>query len=102
MPAYLAHARAIATELAGIHGVEVIPDPPQTPMMHLHLRTTEADLTAGIRRLATDRGLWAFGGSMALDTPGVRGLELTVGDATLHFTPSDVAEVVRELLPRRS
>ena len=38
MAAYVEHARAIAAALAGIEGVEVVPDPPQTPMMHLHLR----------------------------------------------------------------
>ena len=59
-----------------------------------------AAVTAGIRRLATERNLWAFGGSAVLDTPGLRGLELTVGEATLAFTAAEVADVVRELLPR--
>ena len=98
---YVAHARAIGAAVARIEGVDVVPDPPQTNMMHLHLRTTEAAVTAGIRRLAAERKLWAFGGSATLDTPGLRRLELTVGDATLAFTPDDVADVVREFLPRR-
>lgn len=62
-------------------------------------RTTEAVVTAGIRRLAGERSLWAFGGGAPLDTPSLRGLELTVGDATLAFTPDEVADIVRELLP---
>ena len=100
MAGYVDHARAIAAALAPVEGVEVVPDPPQTNMMHLHLRTTEAAVTAGIRRLATERRVWAFGGSGSLDTPALRGLELTVGDATLGFTPDEVADVIRELLPR--
>lgn len=40
------------------------------------------------------------GGAGSVDNPGLRRLELTVGDATLAFTPDDVAAVVRELLPR--
>ncbi len=99
MASYVDHARAIGDALAGIDGVAVVPDPPQTNMMHLHLRTTEAAVTAGIRRLATERRLWAFGGSGPVDTPGIRALELTVGDATLAFSPDEVADVVRELLP---
>ena len=99
MASYVDHARAIGAALAAIEGVDVVPDPPQTNMMHLHLRTTEAAVTRGIRRLATERGLWAFGGSAAVGTPGIRALELTVGDATLAFTADEVAEVVRELLP---
>jgi threonine aldolase len=100
MAEYVEHARAIGAAVARIEGVEVVPDPPQTNMMHLHLRTSEAAITAGIRRLATERRLWAFGGAATLDTPGLRGLELTVGDATLAFTPADIADIVSELLPR--
>jgi threonine aldolase len=99
MGEYVAHARAIGSTVARIEGVDVVPDPPQTNMMHLHLRTTEAAVTAAIRRVATSRKLWAFGGSEPLDTPGLRRLELTVGDATLGFTPDDVAGVVRQFLP---
>jgi threonine aldolase len=100
MALYVDHARAIAEELARTAGVTVVPDPPHTNMMHLHLRTTEAAVTAGIRRLASERSLWAFGGGAPLDTPGLCGLELTVGDATLAFTPDEVADIVHELLPR--
>jgi hypothetical protein len=55
MPGYAEHARAIAAELSQVDGLEVVPDPPQTPMMHLHLRTTPAAVTAGVRRLAGRR-----------------------------------------------
>ncbi len=96
---YVAHARAIGAALTGIEGVEVVPDPPQTPMMHVHLRTTAAAVNAGIRRMATEQGLWTWGGSTATDTPGIRRIELTVGDATLAFAPDAVADAVRELLP---
>jgi threonine aldolase len=99
MAAYVDHTRAIGAALAQVDGVEVVPDPPHTSMVHLHLRTTEATATAGIRRLATERRLWAFGSSRPVDTPGIRAFELTVGDATLAFTADEVADVVRELLP---
>ena len=51
----------------GSQGVDVVPDPPQTNMMHLHLRTTEAAVTSahppprsraqavGLRGLGTPR-----------------------------------------------
>ena len=99
MEAYVAHARAIATAVASIDGVDVVPDPPQVPMMHLHLRTTEAAVVDGVRRIANDRRIWTWGGSSAADTSGIRRLELTVGDATLGFPPDEVAGLVRELLP---
>lgn len=99
MAAYVEHARAIAKVIAGIEGVDVVPEPPQTPMMHVHLRTTAAAVTAGIRRMATEERLWTWGGSGATDTPAIRRVELTVGDATLGFTPEAVAAAVRSLLP---
>jgi len=99
MAAYVEHAQAIAGALTGVEGVQVVPDPPQTPMMHLHLRTTAAAVTAGIRRMAIEQRLWTFGGSSPTDTPGTRRVELTVGDATLAFTPAEVAAAVRALLP---
>jgi hypothetical protein len=99
MGAYVEHARAIAGALSGIDGVEVVPDPPQTPMMHLHLRTTPAALTAGVRRLATEDRLWTFGGSLPADTPGFRRVELYAGDATLALSAQEVAAAVRALLP---
>jgi threonine aldolase len=99
MSAYVAHAGAIAAALSEVDGVTVVPDPPQTPMMHLHLRTSTAAVTAGIRAMATEQGLWTWGGSMPADTPDIRRLELTVGDATLAFTPAEVAHIVRTLLP---
>ena len=99
MDAYVAHARAIAEALSLVKGVDVVPDPPQTPMMHVHLRTTHAALVAGVRRMATEQRIWLWGGSSPTDTPAIRRIELTVGDATLGFTADEVAGFVRELLP---
>jgi threonine aldolase len=99
MPAYVEHARAIARELARIDGVTVTPEPPQTPMMHLHLRTTAEAAIDGIRRLASEERVWSWGGTTPTDTSGVRRVELTVGDATLELSAPDVARFVRFLLP---
>ncbi len=99
MAANTKRARAIAAALSKIDGVLVVPDPPQTPMMHIALRTTEKDFTAGVRRLATEQKLWTWGGSTPSDMPGWRWVELYVGDATLNMTPKEVANTVRALLP---
>jgi threonine aldolase len=99
MERYVEHARAIAAVLADVDGVDVAPDPPQTPMMHLYLRTSAAAVTAGIRRMATEGRLWTWPSSWASGVPGVRRVELAVGDATLDFTPDEVATAVRALLP---
>ena len=101
MGEYVAHARAIADALRAIEGVAVVPDPPPTNMMHIYLRTSAADVIDGIRRLAAEDKLWAFSGSIPADVPGYRRLELSVGDATLAFTPRQVADVISAFLPRQ-
>ena len=99
MPAYLEHARAIAAEVAKLDGVDVVPDPPQSPMMHIHLRTTPKVASNGIRRLAKTERIWAFSMTAPTDVPGIRRVELGVGEATLGLTPTDVARIIGYLLP---
>lgn len=99
MAAHYEHAMSIAKELAKVDGIDVVPDPPQTPMLHIHLRTTVKAASAGIRRLATEEKTWAFAVTAPTDVPGIRRVELTVGEATLAFAPREVARIVRFLLP---
>ena len=99
MSTYVEHARAIAAEVARLDGVDVVPDPPQTPMLHIQLRTTPGAANAGIRRLAKRERIWAFSGTAPTDTPGIRRVELGVGEATLGFAPAEVARIVRSLMP---
>jgi threonine aldolase len=101
MAAYAKHARAIAREVAKLDGVDVVPNPPQTTMMHLYLRTTPEVALAGIRRLATEEQLLAWSGTFPSDVPGIRVVELNVGDGTMEFTPVQVAKTVGALLPER-
>jgi len=98
MPAYYERARAIADELRGIPNVDIVPDPPQTPMMHLHLRVDEKAFKANARRIAEEESIFTWPGTAATDSPSIRGVELTVGDATMTFTPQDVARIVGRLV----
>jgi threonine aldolase len=98
MPKYVKHARRVAAALAEIDAVEISPDPPQTPMMHLYLRTTPEAFNAGVRRLALEHGIWTWAGSQPADVPGYRKVELYCGDATLQFAPDEVAAAVSSLI----
>jgi len=99
MAKYTKQARKVAAALSAIDGILVKPDPPQTPMMHIYLRTTEQAFHAGVRRLATEQRLWGFGGVWASDVPGYQKVELYCGDATLQLSPAAVAKAIREYLP---
>jgi threonine aldolase len=99
MPRYLSHTRAIAEALRDLPGVTIVPDPPQTPMLHLLLRTTADDFTAAARRLATEQGVWTWPAAISTPDPDTQRVELSVGDATLALKPAEVREFVRALLP---
>jgi threonine aldolase len=97
-PGYYRHARAVAAALVAVPGVTVIPDPPQTPMMHLLLRVAADDYAKAARRLAEERGIWTSPSCMPTIDPGVQRLEFSVGDATLGFEPAEIAGIFAELV----
>ncbi len=97
MPARLTHARTIAAALGGVDGVRVVPDPPQTPMMHLLFDVPEARFVANARRLADERGIWVWPQPMSTDDPGVVRCELSVGRATCRLDPEQVVAALRAL-----
>ena len=96
MPAYLERARAVADAVRDLPGVTVVPDPPQTPMLHLLLRTSPEAFVAGARELA-EQGLWTWPKAMTTADPAVQRVELPVGDATLALGLDEVRDAVRVL-----
>lgn len=98
MPDYLQHARAIAAALADVPGIRVIPDPPQVPMMHLLLSTTQDAFAAAARRLAAEQGIWTWPGAGITADPGVQRVEFSLGEAACEFTPAQVCEILAALV----
>ncbi len=96
MPAYLKRAREIAEALSDVPGVTVVPDPPQTPMLHLLLRTSPEAFVAGARELA-ECGLWTWPRSMVTGDPEVQRVELSVGDGTLSLSVAEARDAVAVL-----
>ncbi len=78
--------------------MRVLPDPPQTPMMHLLLDVPATRFAENARRLADDRGVWVWPEAMATDDPGVVRCELSVGRATFRLAPAEVADILRSLV----
>ncbi|MDQ6945263.1 MAG: beta-eliminating lyase-related protein [Actinomycetota bacterium] len=98
MPGRLTHARAIAAALADVGGVRVVPDPPQTPMMHLLFDATQEQFVANARRLADDHGIWVWPRPMSTDDPRVVRCELSVGRATCRLDPDEIASILAALI----
>jgi len=100
MSEYLGHARAIAAALGDAPGARVVPDPPQVPMMHLLLNTTQDSYIAAVRRLAKEQGIWVRPRAMTTADPRVQKIELPVGDATCTLPPDRVRDIITELIRR--
>ncbi len=96
MPAHLERAVAVADAVRGLPGVTVVPDPPQTPMLHLLLRTTPDAFAAAARDLATG-GLRTWPRTMPTADPAVLRVELPVGDATLALPLEEIRAAVGRL-----
>jgi threonine aldolase len=94
MGEYTEHARAIAARLAGVAGVRVIPDPPQTAMMHLLLATTRQRFIETAHDLASQQGVWTWPEPMPTLDPQVQRVELSVGDGTCAMSPAEVAGII--------
>jgi threonine aldolase len=97
IPAYRQRALLIAAALRVMQGVEILPDPPQTTMMHLFVRREAGPLKAAVVRLAREEGIWALSFRPS-DVPGVQRAELEVGDATLQFSPEEFRDIIERLL----
>ena len=97
MPAYLEKTREIADAIRDLPGVEVVVDPPQTPMLHVRLHTDHDGVLRAALELATERG-WAVPfRSGPSESPRWRVIELSVGENTLDWTPDDVRAVIGRL-----
>ncbi len=100
MPEYLRHAREIAAALSEVTSVRVVPDPPQVPMMHLLLDTTQDGFTAAARQLAVEQRIWVWPKAMTTADPGVQRVELSVGDTTRVLQVDQVRDIIVSLTGR--
>jgi threonine aldolase len=93
MPAFLEHARQIAAALRHLPDVTVIPDPPQTPLFHIHVRGDREMLWKRALALAAERHVWLFGPPRPALLPGTSKIEINIGEPALEIPPSEVAEL---------
>jgi threonine aldolase len=98
MPAFRDHAVAIARALTADGVATVRPDPPQTPLFHVHLPVApDAADRAGAELLAA-RGIQLFTRVQTDPLPGRCKFEVSVGETAMDFAPDEVAALVRELV----
>jgi len=100
MSAHAAHARALAAALAEVDGVEVVPDPPQTPLFHVLLRGDRERLADAALEIAEQRKVFLFADPGSTTSPSWHKLEVMVGEVTLALEPAEVAGLFADVLAR--
>ncbi|HET8631621.1 MAG TPA: beta-eliminating lyase-related protein [Thermomicrobiales bacterium] len=100
MGAYHERAREIAADLAAFPRIEVVPDPPQTNMMHLYLRADPDRLLTAALDIMEETGIGLFTRVAPSPLPAYQKVELTVGDATLDLSRDEIRDLFAGLLER--
>lgn len=93
MPRFLEHARALAPALGELEEISVVPDPPQTPLFHLHLRGDRQLLQERALDVAQERNVWLFHRLEPSVVPGISIVELNIGEPALEIPPAEAAEL---------
>ncbi len=100
MPELLGHARALAAGLRDLPGVDVAPDPPQTPMFHLHIRIDAERAVDAALALAEETKIWFGHSFVPTGVPAVQRLEIAIGEPALEVGPGEARELFATLVER--
>ncbi len=100
MAQYHDRAVEIAAALAPLAGLDLLPHPPHTNMMHLFLRGENDRLRDAALDLAAETGIWTFDRLAPTPLPALHKVELTVGDATMDLSVAEIAGLLGAILER--
>ncbi|NTU64275.1 MAG: hypothetical protein HGB05_12960 [Chloroflexi bacterium] len=94
------HAKAIefAEVLSALPGIEVMPNPPHTNMMHVFIHGEADRLEQAALNIAREQKVWLINGFMPGQIPAYQKFELTVGDGALEFSREEVKELFERLI----
>jgi threonine aldolase len=91
--AYYERAQQIARALQRVDGIEILPYPVQSPMMHVRVSGTHATVNARMLDIARNEGIWMFAGAYETEGPALQRFEFNVGDATMTFTIKEISQL---------
>jgi threonine aldolase len=100
MAEYRDHAVAVAAAIAAGGVATVVPDPPVTPMFHVHLPVPAEAADAAAAALAEEEDVLLFRRSAPAADPGRCVVELTIGEPGLGFAPDEVAGLLAAVVAR--
>lgn len=99
---YCRKAQQIAEGLRGLPGLAILPDPPQTNMMHVFLCATPDRARAAAGELSDETDTQMRFGFRAADVPGWSRFEWSLADAALEIPTDEIVALIGELTRRAS
>jgi threonine aldolase len=100
MGEYFRHACAIAQAIEATPGLRVFPAEPHCNSFQVHFCAGAEAMQQAALSLAKERGVWLFGYFAQGLLAQTSSAELTVGRATMAWTPGDIASALAELHER--
>ncbi|MDX3101032.1 threonine aldolase family protein [Nonomuraea angiospora] len=100
MPAYREHAVAIAAAVNADGAARAYPDPPQTPLFHIHLPAPRRAVERAGEEILAEHGVQLWGRVRSATDPGRCSFEISVGDNAMEFAPGEVVALIHEVLAR--
>lgn len=94
MPKLVERAREVAALLSQHERATVLPDPPHTSMFHLRLEGDAEALLAARDRVASETGIWLFGGLKPIEGEEACTTELSMGPASLALGDEELAGAI--------
>ncbi len=98
MPRFLEHSRALAGALRQLPGLAIVPDPPQTPLFHIHVRGDVQTVRERAIHIVDERRVWLFDTLTPSVVPHVSRVELSIGEPALEISPEEAAELFQMLV----
>jgi threonine aldolase len=100
MPAFRDHAIAIAAAVNADGAARALPDPPQTPIFHVHLPAPRRAVERAGAEMLAETGVQLYGRVRSVPDSTRCSFEVTVGENAMDFTPEEVVALLHDLLER--
>lgn len=98
LPSPREHAVAIAAAINADGAARTVPDPPQTPLFHIHLPIPPAAAERAAAAVLADTGVELLGRIRSEPDPDRCSFESTVGENAMAFSPAEVVDLIHDLL----
>ena len=98
MQAYHDKAKQVAATLSTIKGIKVVPNIPQSNMMHIFFEGDLEQFEKATLKIAAEEKIMVFGKLQPTSNSSIGKFELSVGDALLDISNEDIYRIIKKIV----